>query len=137
MAKGGIGARLKRKEDDRHLRGRAQFVADLRIADTMEVAFVRSPVAPGRLRGVTAPAGADGRVFWAEHFPGLGAIRAVPDIPGFRASDYPPLATGKVRFVGEAVAMAVARTRAEAEDLAEQVTLDIDPLPPGRAAPAG
>ena len=34
MAKGGIGARLKRKEDDRHLRGRAQFVADLRIADT-------------------------------------------------------------------------------------------------------
>ncbi|HZT51150.1 MAG TPA: xanthine dehydrogenase family protein molybdopterin-binding subunit, partial [Stellaceae bacterium] len=50
-------------------------------------------------------------------------------IPGFKASDYPPLAIGKVRFAGEPVAMCVASSRAAAEDLAQQVALDLEPLP--------
>ncbi len=130
MARQGVGARLKRKEDDRHLRGRAQFVSDLDIPGTLHVAFVRSPHAHGRLKGVMAPAGAEERVFSAADFPDLLPLRAEPEVPGFKASGYPPLATEKVRFVGEAVAMCVAPTLAEAEDIAAAVRLDIEVLPP-------
>src|SRR5882757_5824461 len=49
MAKYGIGAAVLRKEDDRFLHGRGQYVADFRLAGTREVAFVRSPVAHARL----------------------------------------------------------------------------------------
>ena len=65
MASQGVGARLKRKEDERHLRGRAKFVSDLNIPGTQHIAFVRSPHAHGRLRGVEVPAGAADRVFSA------------------------------------------------------------------------
>jgi len=51
----GVGARLLRKEDDRLMRGRGQFVADLRFAGMQDVAFVRSPVAHGRVKAVEAP----------------------------------------------------------------------------------
>ena len=46
----GVGASLLRKEDDRHLHGRGQFVADLKMTGTMDVAFVRSPHAHARIR---------------------------------------------------------------------------------------
>ena len=56
MATGqGVGARLIRKEDDRLMRGRGQFVADLRFAGMQDVAFVRSPLAHARIRGISAP----------------------------------------------------------------------------------
>lgn len=51
----GGGARLPRKEDARHLRGRGRFVADLRFPRTQEVAFVRSAVAHARLRSIEIP----------------------------------------------------------------------------------
>ena len=50
-------------------------------------------------------------------------------MPGFKASEQPVLATGKVRQVGELIAMCVAPTRAEAEDIAAAVTLDLEELP--------
>ncbi len=56
-------------------------------------------------------------------------IRSLSGIPGFKASDYPPLATGKVRYAGEAVALCLGRTRGEAEDLAQLVAVELDPLP--------
>src|SRR6185312_15658378 len=56
-------------------------------------------------------------------------IRAVSGLPGFKISEQPVLATGKVRQVGELVAMCVAPTRAEAEDIAAAVTLDLEELP--------
>ena len=49
----GVGARLPRKEDDRLMRGRGQFVADIRLAGLQDVAFVRSPLAHARIRGNT------------------------------------------------------------------------------------
>ena len=49
----GVGARLPRKEDDRLMRGRGQFVADIRLAGLQDVAFVRSPLAHARIRGIT------------------------------------------------------------------------------------
>ena len=125
----GVGARLPRKEDARHLRGRGRFVADIAMPGAREAAFARSPIAHGRLRTVRKPAGAEARVLAAEDLPRLKPLRAVPDIPGFKACDWPALATGKVRFVGECVAICLGDTRAEAEDLAQQVALDIEPLP--------
>ena len=55
MTKYGIGASVLRKEDDRFLRGRGQYVADYRIAGMREVAFVRSPVAHARLKRIHVP----------------------------------------------------------------------------------
>lgn len=125
----GVGASLRRKEDERFLHGRGRYVADLRFADLLEVAFLRSPLAHARIRGVTKPAGAADRVFTAEDLEGVAPIRAPSGLAGFRVSEQPPLAAGKVRHVGELIAMCVAPTRAEAEDLAEQVGLDLEELP--------
>ncbi|MBM3572711.1 MAG: xanthine dehydrogenase family protein, partial [Alphaproteobacteria bacterium] len=125
----GVGARLRRREDDRYLRGRGQFVADIAMPGMLDVAFVRSPVAHGRIGGVRKPQGFEDKVFRAIDLTGVKPIRALSALKGFRASDQPVLAQGKVREVGELVAMAVGATRAAAEDLAEQVQVDIDDLP--------
>src|SRR5690349_10052436 len=92
----GIGAALPRKEDDRYLRGRGEYVGDIRLDGMLEVAFVRSPVAHGRLRRVTKPAGADGRVFAAADLDGVRPIKAVSGLPGFKVSEQPVLASGKL-----------------------------------------
>ena len=66
MATGqGVGARLIRKEDDRLMRGRGQFVADLRFAGMQDVAFVRSPLAHARIRGIAIPPALRDAVFIA------------------------------------------------------------------------
>jgi len=101
----GIGARLLRKEDDRYMRGRGQFVGDIRLAGMQEVAFLRSPLAHARIRGVHIPPAIRGRVFIAEDLTGVSAIRADTTLPGFKSSLQPVLATGKVRYVGELVAL--------------------------------
>ena len=130
MATGqGVGARLIRKEDDRLMRGRGQFVADLRFAGMQDVAFVRSPLAHARIRGIAAPQSIKHAVFTAADLLGVKPIRAVSGLRGFKVSEQPALATDKVRFVGELVAMCVAPTRAQAEDIAGSVTLDLEELP--------
>jgi carbon-monoxide dehydrogenase large subunit len=130
MATGqGVGARLIRKEDDRLMRGRGQFVADLRFAGMQDVAFVRSPLAHARIRGIAAPQSPSDAVFTGPDLLGVKPIRAVSGLRGFKVSEQPALATDKVRFVGELVAMCVAPTRAQAEDIAGSVTLDLEELP--------
>jgi carbon-monoxide dehydrogenase large subunit len=125
----GIGASLIRKEDDRFMRGRGSFVGDIRPAGTMEVAFLRSSFAHARLKAVKIPAEIRARVFIAEDLVGVAPIRADTALAGFKPSVQPILATGKVRHVGELVAMCVAPTRAEAEDLAALVEVDYEELP--------
>ena len=126
----GIGARVLRKEDQRLLTGTAQFVGDIRLPRMWEAAYVRSPIAHGRINAITKPAAFADRVFTAQDMADVLPIRAESSLPGYKVSDYPALATGKVRYVGECVAICVAPTRAEAEDIAEQVVLDLTPLPP-------
>jgi len=126
----GVGAPIPRKEDARHLRGRGNFVADLKRPGTQEVAFVRSPHAHARIKGISIPSEAKDCVFTASHFPNLKPMRAVPDLSGFKVTDYHPLAIDKIRFVGEIIAVCVAPTRAEAEDLVNSVTVDFEELPP-------
>ena len=127
--KEGVGARLPRKEDDRLMRGRGQFIADIRLAGMQDVAFVRSPLAHARIRAIHVPEDLKGRVFTAVDLDGVKPIRAVSGLPGFKVSEQPVLATGKVRQVGELIAMCVADTRAEAEDMAARVELDLEELP--------
>jgi len=125
----GVGASLLRKEDARHLRGRGQFVSDVQLPRMQDVAFVRSPHAHARIKGIAVAPNASGRIFTARDLPRLGEMRAVPQVPGFKVSGYPPLATQKVRYVGEAIAACIAPTRAEAEDLANAVSVDFEVLP--------
>ena len=142
MSEQGVGASVLRKEDDRLMRGRGQFVADLRLAGMRDVAFVRSPVAHANIREVVIPPEHRGAVFTAEDLVGVEPIRAVSGLAGFKVSEQPALASGKVRHVGELVAMCVGATRADAEDVAASVRLDLDELPAvfdmlaGRAADA-
>ena len=136
MSKYGVGASLLRKEDDRHLRGRGEFVADIRLPGTQEVVFLRSPHAHARIRGITVPPEARGRVFTAADLPRMGPIRIVTQAAGAKSPAWPPLATDKVRYVGDAIAACVAPTRAEAEDLAASVTVDYEVLEAVVDAPA-
>ena len=122
----GVGAPLRRKEDRRHLHGVGQFVSDIRLPGTLEAAFVRSPVAHGRIKSIDT---AGGKVFTARDFPTLKPIVAVTKIEGFKYSEHPALASERVRFAGEPIAIAIGATRAEAEDVADAVSVDIDELP--------
>jgi carbon-monoxide dehydrogenase large subunit len=127
--KQGVGARLSRKEDERLMRGRGEFVADVRLAGMQDVALVRSPLAHARIRNIAIPPEYRDRVFIAADLKGVKPIRAVTTLPGFKISEQPVLAVEKVRQVGELIAMCVGRTRAEAEDIAASVELDLEELP--------
>lgn len=96
----------------------------------LHAAFVRSPHAHARIVAVRKPQGAGKRVYHAGDLSGVGRMRSTAKLPGFKPSDWPILATGKVRHVGEPVAMALAVTAAEAEDLAALVEVEYEPLPP-------
>jgi carbon-monoxide dehydrogenase large subunit len=94
-----------------------------------DVAFVRSPLAHARIRNIAIPPEYRDRVFIAADLKGVKPIRAVTTLPGFKISEQPVLAVDKVRQVGELIAMCVGRTRAEAEDIAASVELDLEELP--------
>ena len=125
----GVGAALPRLEDDRLMRGRSRFVGDIKLVGMQEVAFVRSPVAHAQLIGIEIPPQYKGQVFQAADLVGVKHIRAVSGLAGFKVSEQPSLAVGKLRFVGEPVAMCVADTRAAAEDIAASVGVRFEELP--------
>lgn len=125
----GVGARLARKEDARFLRGKGEYIGDMALAGMKEVAFLRAPVAHARVHGIRKPAGFAHQVFVNADLVGVKPIRAVTSLKGFKPSDQHALVKDKVRQVGELVAMVVADTRAEAEDIAEQVEVDYEELP--------
>ena len=82
----GVGASLLRKEDDRHLRGRGEFVSDIRLPGTQEVVFLRSPHAHARIRSITVPPEVRGRVFTAADLPGMQPIRIVTQAAGAKST---------------------------------------------------
>jgi len=126
----GIGARLLRKEDDRHLHGLGNFVGDIQMPGLQEVAFLRSPLAHACLKDVRFPAEYRGRVFTANEIKdGIKPVKTPSAVPGMKFADYPALAVTKVRMVGEPIAMCVAPSRAEAEDLCELVVAELEELP--------
>ena len=125
----GVGASLPRKEDHRFLRGRGLYVADVHMPGILDVAFLRGQQAHGRLLGIQIPEGEEDRVFTAERLTRVDPVRVEPSIPGFKPADHHALATDKVRFAGECIAACLGTNRAEAEDLAEQIIVDIEELP--------
>jgi carbon-monoxide dehydrogenase large subunit len=125
-----LGTAVRRVEDPDLLLGRARFVDDLPIDGVLHLHFVRSNYAHARL----GPVDTSG----ARAMPGVVAVFTAADLglPPYEGlmqlnarCARPPLAEGKVRFVGDAVAVVVARSRAEAADAAEAVVVEYDPLP--------
>ena len=125
---------MPRLEDDALLRGAARFVDDLKPDGCLHIAFLRSPMASARIRSIDASSAAQApgvvAVFTAADLEGSCApMNARMTTPGLISPDRPILAIDRVRFVGEAIAAVVARSRYEAEDAAELIAVDLDPLP--------
>lgn len=130
-APGQIGARVARVEDGSHLYGRAAFVGDIALPRTLDVAFVRSTHARSKVRAVRPPNGLrEGRFWTAVGLPELRPIEAPSALPGYASHAQPVMASDRTRFVGEILAAVVADSRYEAEDLADLVTVDAEPLAP-------
>ena len=130
----------RRSEDGPLLTGRGRFTDDVDLPGQVHAAFARSAAAHGVIRAVDTSralalpgvlAVLTGRDLAAA---GLGAIPPAASFPGrggraLASAPIPPLAVDRVRYVGEAVAIAVAETAAQAADAAALVILDLDPLP--------
>jgi carbon-monoxide dehydrogenase large subunit len=120
-------------EDERLIKGEGGFLADLIGPGTLHCAFVRSPLAHALIRQV--------EVDEAVRLPGVVAVYSAGNLglapipgaggqaPAASAMSRPPLAAGRVRYVGEPLAVVVALTAAEATDAAEAVLSDLEPLP--------
>jgi aerobic carbon-monoxide dehydrogenase large subunit len=130
-----IGSPIERIEDFRFLTGRGQYVDDLAFQGMLHAVIVRSPRAHGRIHAV------DKRAALAR--PGVHAVITAEDIgasiptiplrqeasPEFKPFEQPVIAHGKVRYVGEPVAVILAATQATAEDAVDAMVLDIVDLP--------
>ena len=130
----------RRSEDGPLLTGRGRFTDDVDRPGQVHAAFARSAAAHGVIRAVDTSralalpgvlAVLTGLDLAAA---GLGAIPPAASFPGrggkaLASAPIPPLAVDRVRYVGEAVAIAVAETAAQAADAAALVILDLDPLP--------
>jgi aerobic carbon-monoxide dehydrogenase large subunit len=126
---GWIGASLLRKEDARHLLGHGMFIADLRMPGVQDVAFVRSQMAHAIVRQITKPAADAGNVFTIEDIGPLHILEAGPELAAHRHSPYPALADDRARYAGQPIAACLKPTRAQAEDLADQVGVELEELP--------
>ena len=140
MAETGIGASVKRKEDQRFITGKGQYTDDINRPGQTWAVFVRSPHAHAAIKKIDASA--------ALKSPGCLAVYTGEDIAKdkvgplicgwmihskdgspMKAGVHPALAQGKVRYVGDHVAVVIAETLAQAKDAAELVSVDYDLLP--------
>jgi len=124
---GWVGRRLRRFEDPTLIRGEGQFVADL-AGQSKAVCFVRSPVASGRIIHIEKPTGT--AVFTADDLKNVKPIQ-----PRLHRFDYVPLKQpilphDKVSYAGQPLAVVIADSLAEAEDLAETVQVEIESAAP-------
>ena len=135
---GFIGASLKRKEDARFLTGRGRYTDDINLPGQLYAHLLRSTVAHANLGSVDTSA--------AEAAPGVHAVFTGPDMEGvggvptgwlIHSKDgspmvepaHPAMAIGKVRHVGEIVAIVVAETRDQAREAAALIDIDYQELP--------
>ncbi|MBI2709265.1 MAG: xanthine dehydrogenase family protein molybdopterin-binding subunit [Actinobacteria bacterium] len=127
-----LGTRVLRKEDPRFLTEGGRYVADLVLDGALCATYVRSPMAHAHIVAID--------VEEALAAPGVVAVFTADDVdlapasPPFagllpEAMARPWLATDVVRFVGEPVAVILSETRAQGEDAADLVVVDLDPLP--------
>ncbi|TDL79505.1 xanthine dehydrogenase family protein molybdopterin-binding subunit [Palleronia sediminis] len=135
---GGIGSSPKRREDIRFLTGTGRYSDDINLHGQAYAHFVRSDVAHGRILsiGTEAAMAMPGviRVFTARDFEGAGGIPCGWQITSRDGSvmqepKHPILAEGKVRHVGDPIAVVVAETLAQARDAGEALEIEIEDLP--------
>src|SRR3712207_3013895 len=134
----GIGASVRRKEDLRFLSGRGQYTDDIVRPGQTHAYILRSPHAHAAVRGIDAAAAKAMPgvvvVFTGADMAGIGGLPRGWQIHGKDGSPmaepkHPVLAEGKVRHVGDPVAVVIAETRAQAKDAAEAITVDYEVLP--------
>lgn len=136
----GIGAAPLRREDTRFLTGRGRYVADLSVERELHCAFVRSPHASAHLIAIACSDALQTPGVFAIFTgldmaaDGIGPMRSLWPLRGTdgKMMSEPArfaLARGSVRHVGEAVAMVIAETRETAQDAAEQLQVEYEPLP--------
>ena len=135
MAQTYIGAPIRRREDVRFLTGTATFVDDIKLPHMLYAAILRSPHAHARVTAIETSQ--------ALTIPGVVAVFTCRDVapyvqpipirlyplPGLERFLQYPLASDKVRYVGEAVAVAVATSRYVAEDALDALAVHYEPLP--------
>lgn len=140
MMKYGIGQPVTRSEDPKLLRGEGNYTDDVNLDGQAYGVMVRSPYAHGNLNGIdtteaSAAPGVIAILTGADlDAAGLGTMKCGLPLKGRDGSPInyvprPALATDKVRYVGDPVAIVIAETALQARDAAELVELDIDPLP--------
>ena len=120
-----VGRSIHRLEDPALVRGDGRFTGDLKAANW--VRFVRSPVASGRITGISWPDGAT--VFTSAELAQVKPIRPLLHKFNYVPISQPVLARDVVRFVGEPIAAVLAPTQEQAEDLADLVDVQIEPMP--------
>ncbi|MGY3238470.1 carbon-monoxide dehydrogenase large subunit [Bradyrhizobium sp. USDA 4472] len=130
-----VGAPIRRTEDPRLLAGNGEYTADRRPDRPLHIAFLRSAQAHARIVrvGIAAALKAPGviTVLTAEEISGdFKPVVPFSRTPNYYATPILPLASGKVRYVGEAVAAVVATSRYLAEDAVELIEVDYEPLTP-------
>lgn len=136
----GIGQPVPRNEDAALVRGAGSYTDDLSLEGQLYASFVRSPHAHGVVRGIDTSAARSMKgvvaVYTGDDLEGqgYGSLKCIVDMPNrdgtpIKRPVRKALATDKVRFVGDPVAMVVARTAGQARDAAEAVSLDIEALP--------
>jgi carbon-monoxide dehydrogenase large subunit len=126
---------MKRVEDPRFIQGKGKYVANLQIPGMLHAAIVRSPHAHAKINSIDTSAalampsvvgvytGAD---LAAD---GVGGLPCGFNPPGIKTAPHPVLAIGKVRHVGDGVAVVIAENRYAAQDAADAVQVDYTPLP--------
>jgi carbon-monoxide dehydrogenase large subunit len=127
-----VGERVKRREDPRLITGTATYVDDVRIPGLLSAIIVRSPYGHAKINSINVDA--------ARNAPGVVAVLTGSDLkgklPGLRtgapvdhAPHHPVLAYDRVRLVGDGVAVVVATDPYLAQDAADLIEVDYDPLP--------
>src|SRR3954463_7017780 len=138
VAKFGIGQPVLRSEDPTLVRGEGRFTDDVSLPRQAYAVIVRSRHAHGILRGIAIDAARQMKgvlgIYTAADLAGYGTLKCIVPFKNRDGSEMkkPPrhaLATDKVRYVGDPVAIVVAETLLQAKDAAEAVELDIEPLP--------
>ncbi|NUP87658.1 MAG: xanthine dehydrogenase family protein molybdopterin-binding subunit [Burkholderiaceae bacterium] len=136
---GFIGRSVERREDARFLTGRGQYTDDITLPGQAYAAFVRSPYAHARIRSLSTAAAAAAPgvlgIYTGEHFKAVGGLPCgwlIHSLDGspMKEPKHPILADGKVRYVGDRVALVVAETLQQAKDAAQMVVVDYEELPP-------
>jgi carbon-monoxide dehydrogenase large subunit len=136
---GFVGQSVERREDTRFLTGRGQYTDDITLPGQTHGVFLRSPHAHARIKSINSAAAAKApgvvAIFTGEPFKGVGGlpcgwlINSLDGTP-MKEPKHPVLADGKVRYVGDRVALIVAETLAQAQAARDLIEVEYEVLTP-------